>query len=86
MLLFAALLFVWRNSVSLLPEREPVTAAMTPQPAASLRTLLAAACAEKETVGHVGGRMEARIAAVTIVAASGRAKATWTPRWKTLTH
>ncbi|MBL8237568.1 MAG: hypothetical protein JNM66_09130 [Bryobacterales bacterium] len=41
MLFFAALLFVWRNSVSLLPEREPVTPAMTPQPAASLRTLLA---------------------------------------------
>ncbi|MCC6537547.1 MAG: hypothetical protein IT162_08365 [Bryobacterales bacterium] len=41
MLLFAALLFVWRNAVSLLPEREPVTPAMTPQPAASLRTLLA---------------------------------------------
>jgi len=41
LMLFAAMLFVWRNSVSLLPEREPVSAAMTPQPAASLRTLLA---------------------------------------------
>lgn len=40
MMLAAALLFVWRSSVSLLPEREPVTAAMAPQPAASLRTLL----------------------------------------------
>lgn len=41
MMLAAALLFVWRSSVSMLPEREPVSAAMTPQPAASLRTLLA---------------------------------------------
>jgi hypothetical protein len=41
LLLGAALLFVWRSSVSLLPEREPVSAGMTPQPAASLRTLLA---------------------------------------------
>jgi hypothetical protein len=41
MLLLAALLFAWRNSVSSLPEREPLNPAMTPQPAASLRTLLA---------------------------------------------
>jgi hypothetical protein len=41
MTLLAALLFVWRSSVSMLPEREPVVAAMAPQPAASLRTLLA---------------------------------------------
>lgn len=41
MLLLGALLFVWRSSVSLLPEREPVSASMAPQPAASLRTLLA---------------------------------------------
>ena len=41
MMLAAALLFVWRSSVSMLPEREPVSAAMAPQPAASLRTLLA---------------------------------------------
>ncbi len=41
LLLAAALLFLWRASVSLLPERDPVTPAMTPQPAASLRTLLA---------------------------------------------
>lgn len=41
LMLGAALLFVWRNSVSLMPEREPVSAGMTPQPAASLRTLLA---------------------------------------------
>jgi hypothetical protein len=41
LLLAAALLFVWRSSVSMLPEREPVAAWMTPQPAASLRTLLA---------------------------------------------
>ncbi|MFN0105265.1 MAG: hypothetical protein ACKV2U_24660 [Bryobacteraceae bacterium] len=41
LLLAVALLFVWRSSVSLLPEREPVSAAMAPQPAASLRTLLA---------------------------------------------
>jgi len=41
MLLAAALLFVWRSSVSMLPEKEPVSAAMAPQPAASLRTLLA---------------------------------------------
>jgi len=40
LLLAAALLFLWRVSVPLLPEREPVTPAMTPQPAASLRTLL----------------------------------------------
>ncbi len=41
LMLGAALLFVWRSSVSLLPERAPVTPAMAPQPAASLRTLLA---------------------------------------------
>jgi len=41
MLLLGALLFVWRNSVSMLPEREPVAPSMAPQPAASLRTLLA---------------------------------------------
>ncbi|MBI2685154.1 MAG: hypothetical protein HYX27_02480 [Acidobacteria bacterium] len=41
LMLAGALLFVWRNSTSLLPEREPVSAAMAPQPAASLRTLLA---------------------------------------------
>ena len=41
LMLGAALLFVWRNSVSLMPAREPVSAGMTPQPAASLRTLLA---------------------------------------------
>lgn len=41
MLLLTALLFVWRSSVSLLPEREPAPARMAPQPAASLRTLLA---------------------------------------------
>jgi hypothetical protein len=40
LLLGVALLFVWRNSTPLTPEKEPVTAAMTPQPAASLRTLL----------------------------------------------
>jgi len=40
-MLAAALLFVWRSSVSMLPEREPVSASMAPQPAASLRTLLA---------------------------------------------
>ena len=40
MLLGVALLFVWRNSTPLTPEKEPVTAAMAPQPAASLRTLL----------------------------------------------
>lgn len=41
LMLAAAMLFVWRSSVSLLPEREPLSAGMTPQPAASLRTLLA---------------------------------------------
>jgi len=41
MLLVVALLFVWRNSTPMTPEKEPVTAAMAPQPAASLRTLLA---------------------------------------------
>lgn len=41
LVLAAALLFVWRSSVSLLPEREPLSAGMQPQPAASLRTLLA---------------------------------------------
>lgn len=41
MMLAAALLFLWRSGVSLLPEREPLSAGMTPQPAASLRTLLA---------------------------------------------
>jgi hypothetical protein len=41
LMLGAALLFVWRSSVSLLPEREPVPPELTPQPAASLRTLLA---------------------------------------------
>lgn len=40
LLLLSALLFVWRSSVSVLPEKEPVAASMTPQPAASLRTLL----------------------------------------------
>ncbi len=41
LLLAAALLFVWRNAVSVLPPREPVSPGMAPQPAASLRTLLA---------------------------------------------
>lgn len=40
LLLIVGLLYIWRNSVSMLPERQPVEAAMTPQPAASLRTLL----------------------------------------------
>src|SRR5258708_31024418 len=35
-LMLVALLVIWRNSVSLLPARETVTPAMTPQPAASL--------------------------------------------------
>lgn len=41
LMLGAAMLFVWRSSVSVLPEREPLSAGMQPQPAASLRTLLA---------------------------------------------
>ncbi|MBM3785194.1 MAG: hypothetical protein FJW30_12590 [Acidobacteria bacterium] len=41
LLLALALLYVWRNSTTLAPAREPVSEAMTPQPAASLRTLLA---------------------------------------------
>jgi hypothetical protein len=40
MLLLLALLFVWRNSASLLPERSPLPPELMPQPAASLRTLL----------------------------------------------
>lgn len=47
-LLAAALLFVWRSSVSVLPEREPVSPDMTPQPAASLRTLLAQRVPERK--------------------------------------
>lgn len=40
LLLLAALLFVWRSSTPILPEKEPLVPSMTPQPAASLRTLL----------------------------------------------
>jgi hypothetical protein len=47
-LLAAALLFVWRSSVSVLPEREPVSPDMAPQPAASLRTLLAQRVPERK--------------------------------------
>jgi hypothetical protein len=47
-LLAAALLFVWRSSVPVLPERDPVSPDMTPQPAASLRTLLAQRVPERK--------------------------------------